>query len=129
MQSHVTYSDQTASIIDQEVKDIVAGGLERARELLKNNVQLLHNMARLLVERETIFSEEVDMLMEGKSVEEIIEFMDNNEHTLSENPFARKASVEKKEETAKVTVEEPEVKEVKEETAGEKTSENDKPKE
>ena len=49
-------------------------------------------MARLLVERETIFSEEVEMLMEGKSVEEIMKFMDENERTLSENPFARKAA-------------------------------------
>ncbi len=93
MQSHVSYSDQTASIIDEEVKSIVANGLQKARELLKANTKLLHNMSRLLVERETIFSEEVDMLMEGKSVEEIMQFMDENEHTLSENPFARKAGV------------------------------------
>ena len=46
-------------------------------------------MARLLVERETIFTEEVDMLMEGKSVEEIMAFMDENERTLRENPFGR----------------------------------------
>ena len=44
----------------------------KARKLLKENKKLLDNMARLLVERETIFSEEVEMLMEGKSVEEII---------------------------------------------------------
>ena len=49
-------------------------------------------MARLLVERETIFTEEVDMLMEGKSVEEIMAFMDENERTLQENPFARKSA-------------------------------------
>ena len=84
---------------DEEIRKIVDDGLQKARQLLAKNKKLLDNMARLLVERETIFTEEVDMLMEGKSVEEIIEFMDNNEHTLSENPFARKASVEKKEET------------------------------
>ncbi len=93
MQSHVSYSEQTAAIIDEEVKIIVSDGLNKARELLKTNTNLLHNMARLLVERETIFSEEVDMLMEGKSVEEIMEFMDKNEKALSENPFARKAGV------------------------------------
>ena len=89
MQSHVSYSDKTAAIIDEEVNAIVSNGLAKARELLKNNTKLLHNMARLLVERETIFTEEVDMLMEGKSVEEIMDFMDKNEHKLSENPFAR----------------------------------------
>ena len=41
------------------------------------------------MERETIFTEEVDMLMEGKSVEEITAFMDENERTLKQNPFER----------------------------------------
>ena len=56
-------------------------------------------MARLLVERETIFTEEVDMIMEGKNVEEIMAFMDENERTLQENPFERKNVIikEKKE--------------------------------
>ncbi len=91
MQSHVTYSDKTASIIDEEIRLIIENGLQKARKLLAENKKLLDNMARLLVERETIFTEEVDMLMEGKSVEEIMAFMDENERTLRENPFARKS--------------------------------------
>ena len=90
MASHVTYSEETAAIIDEEVRSIIEAGLERARKLLDENRKLLDNMARLLIERETIFTEEVDMLMEGKEVEEIIAFMDENERTLSENPFERK---------------------------------------
>ena len=89
MASHVTYSEQVAAIIDEEVRLIIDSILQKARELLKKNKNLLDNMARLLVERETIFSEEVDMLMEGKSVEEIMAFMDENERTLKENPFNR----------------------------------------
>ncbi|MBE5749632.1 MAG: ATP-dependent zinc metalloprotease FtsH [Clostridiales bacterium] len=92
MASHVSYSEETAAIIDEEIRKIVDDGLQRARQLLARNRKLLDNMARLLVERETIFSEEVDMLMDGKSVEEIIKFMDENERTLSENPFTRKAA-------------------------------------
>ena len=91
MQSHVTYSDKTAAIIDEEIRDIIDNGLQKARKLLAENKKLLDNMARLLVERETIFTEEVDMIMEGKSVEEIMAFMDENERTLQENPFARKS--------------------------------------
>ncbi len=93
MASHVTYSEQTAAIIDQEVQEIISKSLQKAREMLSKNKKLLDNMARLLVERETIFTEEVDMLMEGKSVDEIIKFMDENERTLAENPFARKMGV------------------------------------
>ena len=93
MASHVNYSEQTAGIIDEEIRKIIDSGLNKARELLAKNKNLLDNMARLLVERETIFSEEVDMLMEGKSVEEIMAFMDENERTLKENPFNRKSVI------------------------------------
>ena len=99
MQSHVTYSEETAGIIDEEVKKIIEGGLSRARELLSKNKNLLDTMARVLVERETIFTEEVDLIMEGKSAEEVIRYMDENEKTLSENPFARKSII--KEDKAK----------------------------
>ncbi len=98
MASHVSYSEQTAGIIDEEVRKIIDASLQKAREILGKNKPLLDNMARLLVERETIFSEEVDMLMEGKSVEEIIAFMDDNERTLSQNPFARKSFTQPKNE-------------------------------
>ena len=91
MASHVTYSEQTASIIDDEIHAIINNALEKARDLLSKNKALLDTMARLLVERETIFTEEVDMIMDGKSVEEIMEFMDENEKRLQENPFERKS--------------------------------------
>ncbi len=93
MQSHVSYSEETAGLIDKEVQSIIDTALNKARELLSKNKKLLDTMARVLVERETIFTEEVDMIMEGKSVEEILAFMDENERTLNQNPFERKKKV------------------------------------
>ena len=93
MQSHVTYSEQTAAVIDAEISNIIDTSLQKARKLLAENKGLLDNMARLLIERETIFAEEVDLLMQGKSVEEIMLFMDENERTLRENPFSKRANV------------------------------------
>ena len=95
MASHVTYSEETAAIIDEEVQRIINDGLNKARELLSKNKKLLDVMARVLVERETIFTEEVDLIMKGKTAEEVIDFMDKNERTLSQNPFERKYSDEK----------------------------------
>ncbi len=89
MASHVTYSERTASVIDEEVTKIVDESLQKARKLLSENKHLLDNMARLLIERETIYAEEVNLLMEGKTPEEIMDFMDKNEGKLSENPFER----------------------------------------
>ncbi len=109
MASHVSYSEETAAIIDEEIRLIIDGGLQKAREILAKNKKLLDNMARLLVERETIFTEEVDMIMEGKSVEEIMAFMDENERTLQENPFNRKSVIipEKKEKAKEQADEQP----------------------
>ena len=89
MASHVTYSEETAAVIDEEVQKIIMDALDKARTLLKDNKSLLDTMARVLVERETIFSEEVDMIMEGKSVEEVIAFMDKNGNAFQENPFEK----------------------------------------
>ena len=124
MASQVSYSQETAAIIDEEIRLIVDGGLKKARELLKNNKNLLDNMARLLVERETIFTEEVDMIMEGKSVEEIMAFMDENEKKLSENPFERKSVIVKEAVEEKQEVSQTENTEEKQaETETEKTEE------
>lgn len=78
-QTEKGYSDEIANIIDEEVRDIVESCHKRATELLTGKMDVLHNMARVLVERETIHTEEVQMLMEGKTADEVIEFMDNRD--------------------------------------------------
>ena len=89
MATQRAYSDETAKMIDDEVRTIVNEQHERARKLLTDNRAILDNMARVLIERETIYTEEVDMLMEGKSYDEVIKYMDENETERLENPFKR----------------------------------------
>ena len=116
MASHVTYSEQTAALIDSEIKRIVDEALAKARKLLNENKPLLDVMARVLIERETIYGEEVNLIMEGKSAEDVIAFMDENEGRLSENPFERNVT------TAPVTDETANLKET-EKSDTEKTDE------
>ena len=89
MATQRTYSEETARMIDDEVRKIVNEQHERARKLLSENRSILDNMARVLIERETIYTEEVDMLLEGKSYEEVIKYMDEHDSERSENPFKR----------------------------------------
>ena len=126
MASHVNYSEETAAIIDSEIRQIIDNGLKTARAMLSKNKKLLDNMARLLVERETIYSEEVDMLMEGKSVEEIMAFMDANENAMKENPFNRKGIFvsEKEAQEKKTEKKEEQAQEIKE-TNQEKTEQDE----
>ncbi len=89
MATHNAYSEETAKLIDEEVRGIVSVQHERARKLLSENRSVLDNMARVLIEKETIYTEEVDMLLEGKTYSEVIEFMEKNEAMHDENPFKK----------------------------------------
>ena len=83
-QTQVSYSDDVASIIDEEIKKIIEYNYERALECLRSHREVLDNMVKLLFDRETIYSDEVDMLMEGKSVEEINAYIDEKQSKLEE---------------------------------------------
>lgn len=87
-----TYSEETAGIIDEEVKSIVGKAYTRAKKLLLENRAILDNMARVLVERETIYTPEVDMLMKGASYEEVLKYMEDHDKAAPDNPFGRAAA-------------------------------------
>ena len=91
------YSDEIANIIDEEVREIVDECHKRATKLLTEKIDVLHNMSRVLIEKETIHTEEVDMLMQGKPVEEIIAYMESKEAGAAETTLADKESENKAE--------------------------------
>ncbi len=64
---HKTVSDETAMAIDQEVRRIVDVNYERSEKLLKKNIQKLHLMAESLLKYETIDSDQIDEIMDGKT--------------------------------------------------------------
>ena len=60
------YSEETAAIIDEEVKKIVDAGYERATNILKEHIDKLHAVAKVLMEKEKIDGEEFDKIFEGE---------------------------------------------------------------
>lgn len=58
------YSESTAEIIDDEVKQIINGQYERARQLLLKNREIIEKGAEKLLAQEKIEAEELDALME-----------------------------------------------------------------
>ncbi|MFH1259738.1 MAG: ATP-dependent zinc metalloprotease FtsH [Elusimicrobiota bacterium] len=56
------YSEHTAQQIDEEVKSIIDGCLQTARELVKNNQSKLQRIAEKLVEREVLEGEEFEKI-------------------------------------------------------------------
>lgn len=83
-QTQVSYSDEVAGIIDEEIKKIIETNYKRAYDCLMENRTVLDNMVKLLFERETIYSDEVDMLMEGRSLEEINAYIDAKQAKIDE---------------------------------------------
>ena len=73
-------------------------------------------MARVLVERETIYTSEVNMLMKGATYDEVLAYMEEHDKKTPDNPFGsvmpeetskseNKEEAEKSEEKAEETVE------------------------
>ena len=60
---HKDVSDQTAAIIDAEVKRIIDTGYKRAEEILTQNLGKLHDVAGVLLEKEKIDGDEFDEIM------------------------------------------------------------------
>ncbi len=86
-EERTTYSEETAAVIDSEVKRIITEAYDRARELLTEHRPVLDNMARVLVERETIYTEEVDMLMKGASWQDVLKYMEEHDKAAPDDPF------------------------------------------
>jgi cell division protease FtsH len=63
---HKDYSEATAIAIDKEVKELVGKSYERAKKLVRENKKTLDKLAEALLERESLGSHEVDVIVFGK---------------------------------------------------------------
>jgi len=63
---HKHMSDDTARLIDEEVRDIIDAAHGKARDLLESNSQQLHLMAAALMKYETLDKQQIDQVMEGR---------------------------------------------------------------
>jgi len=61
------FSDQTAKLIDQEVKALVMGGYEKAHEIITKHRDSLEKMALALLDRETLNASEIKDIVDGKT--------------------------------------------------------------
>ena len=59
------YSDEIAAVIDVEVKKIIDNGYNRARKILEQNINKLHTVAAVLLEKEKIEGDEFEAIMQS----------------------------------------------------------------
>ncbi len=63
---HKQVSDETAHLIDEEVRNIIDRNYKRAEKILKESTDKLHLMAEALIKYETIDNEQIKDIMAGK---------------------------------------------------------------
>lgn len=63
---HKAMSDDTAHAIDEEIRSLIDNNYDRAEAILKDNMDKLHAMADALMKFETIDSEQIADIMEGR---------------------------------------------------------------
>jgi cell division protease FtsH len=59
-------SEQTAQLVDAEVKRVITKAYDRAKQVLSENLDLLHTLAGALLERETLTAEDIKMIGRGE---------------------------------------------------------------
>jgi cell division protease FtsH len=62
-------SNETAKLIDGEIKKLVEGGLNRAKQVLTDHIDQLHSLALALLEYETLTGEEIKRLIAGENLD------------------------------------------------------------
>jgi len=69
---HKDYSDETARLIDEEVKELVESAYARTKKVLSEHIEKLKKLAEVLLEKEVLDSEEVKEIVgfKGKNTQD-----------------------------------------------------------
>ena len=78
-QKQVPYSEELANKIDKEVKNIIDAAHKQALDILKSKKDVIEKVRNILLEKETIYKEEFEMLYDGASVEDVKAAIDKKE--------------------------------------------------
>jgi cell division protease FtsH len=64
---HRDYSEETARMIDNEVRAIVTQSYEKAKDILQRNMATLHQLANSLLEKEVLDGRQIDSIVKGEA--------------------------------------------------------------
>ncbi len=67
---HRDYSEETAQLIDEQVRNFIMEGYERAKSILSKNKDALNRIAEALLERETLDAIDIQALIDDKPLRE-----------------------------------------------------------
>jgi len=92
---HKDYSEKTAEEIDEEIKKIVTERYEYSKRLLMENQTLLEKIASALLSKETLVSEEIDAIIEGREISTAIQTKSEKDVKIATETVGREESTPK----------------------------------
>ena len=92
---HKNMGDDTARIIDEEIRAFIDRNYQRAETILKENIDILHKMSDALMKYETIDAAQIDALMEGKEPPPPKDWTDVDDNEPSDSDGAAKSADKK----------------------------------
>lgn len=78
-QKQIPYSQELAYTIDEEVKTIIDNAHKQAKDILTSKKEVIEKVVKILMDKETIYKEEFEMLYNGATVEEVEQAIDKKE--------------------------------------------------
>ena len=94
-------SPEASAKIDKEVLSIIKSAHDKAKNILEENIDKLHELSEFLLEKETITGEEFMEILNGKSVDEVKEEHDAKEAAKKEAERLEIEEAKKEEQRAK----------------------------
>jgi cell division protease FtsH len=76
---HKAISDDTANAIDEEIRSIIDRNYQRSEKILRENMDKLHIMAETLIKYETIDSDQITDILEGRTPRPPADWEDTDE--------------------------------------------------
>jgi cell division protease FtsH len=65
---HRDYSEETARLIDNEIRAIVTQSYEKAKDILQRNMAILNQLANSLLEKEVLDGRQIDSIIKGEMI-------------------------------------------------------------
>jgi len=79
MANQKNLSENLKSLIDNEIKAFILAAEKKTREILKTHESKVHVMANVLLQRETIYAEDINLIMDGKTEKQVVTAMEKRE--------------------------------------------------
>ncbi len=95
---HKEISDETARLIDAEIKELIDKNYKKAEDILKKNIDKLHLMAEALIKYETLDTHQIGDIMEGRTPRPPSDWDDDDESTTG--TLGKKTKKKKKKKSA-----------------------------